>query len=81
MMSIQEVLRNLEVNNTYKNKLLMCLLRNHDDYHHNRLFNKSVPLYKLERSMYLCDIVNIILSSNDDILINFLVKSLQNLTV
>lgn len=59
----------------------MCLLRNHDDYHRNRLFNKSVPLYKLEISMYMYDIVNIILSSNDDILINFLVKSLQNLTV
>lgn len=76
-MTIKEIIDSLEINNLEKNKLLVCLLRNTDEYH-NRLETECFNLKMIGNRISFRKFVEIVLSSNDEITINYLVASLKD---
>lgn len=80
-MKISEIIEELEINNLEKNKLLMCLLRNTDEFHEG-LKDKFLRTYELPTNICISKIVNLIIHAKptieDESLVNYLVISLKS---
>ena len=75
-MIIEQIIDNLEIGNIEKNRLLTCLFRNTDEYQ-NKLKNKGIRLYKYEAYVGFPKIIDILLHSDDETLINYTIESIK----
>ena len=77
-MDIQkEIIDKLEFDNNEKNKLLMVLFRNTNEYH-RRYRNEVLKLYNISECYTINLIVQKIIESDDSVFINYMVASFKD---
>ena len=75
-MTIEQIIDSFEVNNLEKNKLLICLLRNSDEYN-SILKTEGIKLYPFGEYVSFSKIIEVILHCENDILVNYIIYCLK----
>ena len=76
-MTIEQIIDELEYDNIEKNRLLICLFRNTDEYQ-SVLKNSGIRLYRYDSYIPFNKVVDVVLHSDDRILINYTIESIKH---